>query len=815
MGADGAVSACANLIATTHWGRRALRAAPDLESLAPAGLSPLARWHHPESADVATTLYSGRTRVDMSLWVGVGTDEPYEVEHPSVKEIYCAISTAEGFTVMTSAGPLTLRYLQGEWMCPQVDTPGLTVPELLTLPAGHLTSRVGERTFTKVTITRTGIDVPEGQLRAMAADLCGAYEEMAVAAGTGGLWMQPVAARILLRDADGNVLLESAPTMSRAKVQCTGLLSAVCTKPSADSVEVGPVTLTADAYRLKLRLTEATAGRLNAAGVRSVELWTSPQCHPVDASAEMPVRWTGVSTQQPSLTVAIPGATTHFASTQGAYARRIRAILSNPSAALTRRFVLSAPFSAGDYTVEAPAPEGVEADNRAAARADSAAATAVVATESASLLRSLQAPATFVARCGCVCGDKVMWANLTPLPPATVDLTNICTFDTALTGPWTAQVRVELGSGSGLHFTVSGTGNAPVGWAPVVAWPVADARAIDVYVTRLGKVLHGHAELEAAVDGSSAFSLDADFESRSWALFTGDIPEAEPYVADGRYAAAVAVAPLSAPAAPVKAALCCAAPVVAIVPAKRTLSAWDSAAARAYAFGAAGIFAINAGGAASTPLSSALVDRRPVNFGGTVASTPDEVLAASGSTLLMLSGTTVRSRSMPMDIRSVGWCYERSMAWLLDPAGNVALYDPREDTVASLLLPFTPEALTNVDASLAVVSAEGVWSIADASGERPVLWRRIVSVPCGYRVSSICIHASATGFAGSITLRAGFDAAAREDDIATVLGVDGALYGRVTARVDMPRRPVAVVEVSGRASCDFALYGITLNITRR
>lgn len=812
MGADGAVDRCANLVSTTAGGRRALRTAPDLWPVATAELTPLALWHHPDDAGLSTTLFCGRTPSDMSLWVAVGAGDPYEPEHPAVKEIYCAIATADGFTVMTSAGPLTLRLSDGEWICRETEAPGLMLPRLLTIAAGSLTSRVAERTFTKVTATRTGIEVPESQLRALASDLCGAYEDMAAAAANGGLWLQPVAARIVLRDADGNALLESAPMMSHTKVQAAGLLTALCSKPSADSVEVGAMTLSAGACRLKLRLSAECAACLNAAGVRSVEVLTGPQCHPVDASAEMPVRWTAVSSQQPSLTVAIPGATSHFASNQGACARRLMAVLSNPSAVLTLRLRLTAPFAEGDYTVEAPPFESVEADNRAAAKTGPLAAKAGATTEAAALLRSLRAPSTFIARCGCVCGDRVMWGNLTPLPPATVDLANICTFDTSLTGVWTAEVRVALRGGGELAYSLTGSGSAPVGWAPLVAWPLADAMSVDVYLSRAAALLHGHADLQPAADGASALHLDPNFEPQPWADYDGDIPEPQPCATGGACTGAVAVAPLSAPSVPVKAGLCCPAPIVAITPARRTLSAWDSAAARAYAFSSAGIFAINTGRAEAAAPSSALVDRRPVTSGASVAVTPVGVMAASGSELLCLSGTAVRGRMMDFPISAVAWSYPGSVAWLLDHRGNIALYDPAADTLAALSLPIAPKGLSNVDAELVLTSAEGVWMPSESADSRPVAWRRIVDLPCGRRIESVCIHASASAFEGNISVRAGFGGADGDDDITTVLGIDGSLMQPVVVRLDMPVRPVAVVEVCGIASADFALYGITLNL---
>ncbi|MDE6782268.1 MAG: hypothetical protein K2J17_00965, partial [Paramuribaculum sp.] len=753
MGADGAVNRCVNLLSTTTSGRRALRCAPALQSIADAPLTPLAVWHHPGDTDLATTLYCGRTAVDMSLWVAVGADELYEVEHPSVKEIYCAVATVDGFTAMTSAGPLTLQFSGDEWICPQAGAPGLMIPELLTASAGSLTSRVSERTFTKVTFTRTGIEVPESQMRALASDLCGAYEDMAAAAANGGLWLQPVAARIILRDTDGNALIESAPVMSRSTVQATALLTALCSKPSAESVEVGAITITADAYRLKLRLSAAVVAGLNAAGVRSVEVWTGPQCHPVDAAAEMPVRWTAVSTQQPALSVAIPGATSHFASNQGAYARRFKAILSNPSGVLTPRLRLSAPFAEGDYIVEAPPFEGVGADNRAAAKAETLAAEAGLTTGAATLLRSLQAPASFIARCGCVCGDRVLWGNLTPLPPATADLINICTFDTSLSGAWTAEVRVAMRGGAELAYILSGSGSPPVGWAPLVAWPSADALSVDVYMKRGSAMLHGHIDLDPAADGASALHLDPDFQSQPWPAFSGSIPAPKPCLTGSDHSGAVAVAPLSAPSVPVKAALCCAAPIVAIAPARRTLSAWDSASARAYAFSSAGIFAINTGRADTTALSSALIDRRPVTSGASVTVTPDGVMAASGSRLLLLSGTTVRERLIGFTIRAVAWSYADSLAWILDRRGNIALYDPQQDTVAALSLPIAPKSMANIATELLVTSAEGVWLPAASPDARPVAWRRIVHIPCGRRIRAVCIHASASHFDGTVTLR--------------------------------------------------------------
>ena len=812
MGADGAVDRCANLVSATSGGRRALLTAPALRHIAMPGLTPLATWHHPDDSGLSTTLYCSHTPSDMSLWVAVDTDDPYEPEHPSVKEIYCAVATAGGFTVMTSAGPLTLRFVDGEWICPQAGTPGLMIPQLLTATAGRLTSRVAERTFTKVTATRTGIEVPEGQMRTLASDLCGAYEEMAAAAANGALWLQPVAARIVLRDADGTALIESAPMMSRSTVQATALLTALCSKPSADSVEVGAMTVTADAYRLKLHLSLSCASGLNAAGVRYVEVWTGPQCHPVDPSAEMPVRWTAVTTQQPALTVAIPGATSRFASNQGAYARRLEAILSNPSAVLSRRLRLTAPFAEGDYTVDAPPFEGVEADNRAAAKAGSLAARSGVTTEADSLLRSLQAPSTFIARCGCVCGDRVMWGNLTPLPPATVDLTNICTFDSSLTGEWTAEVRVALRDGDQLAYTITGSGSAPVGWAPLVAWPLADALSLDVYIRRGTSLLHGHVDLEPAADGASALHLDPGFQSQPWTAFTGPIPAPQPRITGSVHTGAVAVAPLSAPSLPVKAGLCCPAPIVALTPARRTLSAWDSASARAYAFSSAGIFAINTGRADTTALSSALVDGRPVTEGASVAVTSVGVMAASGSQLLRLSGTTVRGRQIGFPIRAVAWSYPGSVAWLLDPRGNIALYDPVQDTLAALSFPIAPISLTNIATELLVTSAEGVWLPDSSPDARPVAWRRIVDVPCGRRIRSVCIHASASAFEGTVTLRACHSAAPADDDITTALTVSGPLCSPVVARIDMPVRPVAVVEIAAEVSADFALYGITLHL---
>ncbi|MDE6783017.1 MAG: hypothetical protein K2J17_04760, partial [Paramuribaculum sp.] len=59
-------------------------------------------------------------------------------------------------------------------------------------------------------------------------------------------------------------------------------------------------------------------------------------------------------------------------------------------------------------------------------------------------------------------------------------------------------------------------------------------------------------------------------------------------------------------------------------------------------------------------------------------------------------------------------------------------------------------------------------------------------------------------------LRVSHTADTADEDIATTLTVGGPLCSPVVARIDMPLRPVAVVEVAGEASADFTLYGITL-----
>lgn len=817
MGADGKVSRCTNLVNTTLGGDRALTVAPALGQISQNALVPLARRYPEGEGEGPVTLFAWRSKSDMSLWIGLPDDEPYELEHPAVKEIYCAIATAQGFIAMTSGGPLTLHRCAdtGEWVCDQTGMPGLLMPELVTESAGALTAQVQPRTFSKVTVSRTDIEVPAPQLSALAADLCGAYSTIAGAAAHGGLWLQPVVARIVLRNASGGVAMNSAPTMARSALQCTDTLTCVCSRPSDDSVDVPQMVVKGNAYRLKLRISARCAEALNAASIRSAEVWVSPQCHPVDYGAEMPLRWTAISTHQPTLSVAIPGATARFASTQYTYARRVAAMLSNPGPVLARRLVLNAPFAEGDYTVDVPPFESVEADNRLAARATEAAVAALPASGAEALLRSLQAPSSFIARCGCVCGDKVLWANITPLPPSVIDLANICTFDKAHTGLWTARVFITLRNAQRLCYPVEGSGPAPSGWAPVVSSTMPDAMAIEVYVSRDdGTVVHGHSSLDVAADFSSAFMLDRDFVSRPFEVFEGELPSDSPAAAGGSYGGAVVVAPVSSAGNAERAAVCCPAAIEAIVPARRTFSAWDSAAARAYAFTRAGIYAVNGGGAsASVGVSSALIDHRAVTSGAVVCASQQAIYAACGKWLLRIRGTTAESRKLGFEARSIAWCYEHDSLWIVDTAGGAHIYHPATDTLSDYTSSAPFDGVWNIGTSMWLTTASALLRPSAPAAVR-ILWRGNVALPCGSRVQTVCVHACGSRVKGYVRITAAHSTENQEPSgPSTTLSVDGTLASPLVARLALPSARYAMVEIDAEVSADFVLYGITLNTT--
>lgn len=495
-------------------------------------------------------------------------------------------------------------------------------------------------------------------------------------------------------------------------------------------------------------------------------------------------------------------------------------MLSASGQVLSRRLSLAAPFSPGDYVVDVPPFSGVEVENRLADSASETASRVVATTESSSLIGEIQSPATFVARTGCVCGHRVMWADITPMPPTAVHLADICNFDAAHTGSWQAVVRVTMRSGAILHYELTGSGPSPQGWAPAVAFPAPGAMLIEVYTTASGNTLYGSMPLARSADGSCAFALDSQLQASDFTPFSGTIPAAGPSAATVSYRGAVVVTPISAPLIPLKAAVCCSAPIVALSPARRSLSAWDSAAARAYAFSSAGIFAINAGTSDATPISAALIDRRPILSAAAVTSTPSGVMAASGDNLLIISGAAVKERKMAADILAMAWDFADSRLWMLHPQGNVALYHLYADSVSALYLPVSISAVSGAGSQPLLTSPEGLWMPSSPTQPRPVAWSGTAAVHGTVLQSigrlSLTMRASASRFTGSLTVTASDSAdSAHPITASATVSVDGALRSPVLMRLALPPAPFISLTLIGEASPDFYLYGFTLNSLSR
>lgn len=809
---DDSAARCSGLIPATIAGSSVLTAAPALQRFAAEPMRPLAIWHNPAVTDSSSVLYAWTSSSDMSLWVSDDFSEPYEIEHPAVDQIYCAVANADGFTAMTSSGPLSVVPSPEGWICPQAGASPLQIPELLTLDAGSLTARISPRTFTSVVVGRDSLTVPDAQIRSLHADLCSAYSLIAEAASAGSLWLQPVVARVMLRDAEANLIIAGCPAVARTLPQCCELLSAKCSRPASDSVEVPAMVLSAQAYRLKIRITRTCADALNASAVRSAEVWVSPQLHTVDTAADMPLRWTAVSTSSPALTVAVPGATSHFASIVGSYARHLRAIISNSTPAMHRRLVLTAPFAPGDYTVEVPRYDSVTSERAAALRLAALADSSAPALRPSALLGAISAPASFAARTGCVCGNNVVWADITPVDPLSFDLANICLYDHSHTGPWTATVRVTLRSARPLFFHIAGSGASPCAWAPSVGYPHPDAVAMDIYVASGAEVLHGRADLFIAADGSCAFRIDSLLQSQPFSPFSGTVPQPHASTAPA-YPGAVVLSPLASPTTPLKAALCCPARIVTVTPARRSLSAWDSAATRAYAFSPAGIFAVNTG-SASSGITAAMIDSRPITIGNTVAVTSTGVMACSGSRLLCLSGVTVKSSPIGSGVIAIAWDDSDGALWMLRTDGSIALYLPSSGTITEISAPPSVHCLTAHGGNILLASAHGLWRKALPDAPRPILWSHSATIPCGYRVERICIHAEASHFNGNITISASHSPLSFPDETSAVISAHGTLHSPIAARLAFPHRPCVSVEISGSASPDFCFRGINLYLSK-
>lgn len=813
----GPVKSCVNLVATSLESVPALVPAPALSLYLDGGYRPLAVYVD-ESMRRHTLLTRESAPGSWQLAVECAGNLSIvgSCASPSV-----AVAHTGGFIVMTADGPLYAD-LDAAGLWSLADRRAAAIPPGISLRAvgcGTLSADTAALTVKDVDLSRTSPGIGSQGCRAISRMLADAYGALSALAADAGLWIQPVIARCHLTGAGGERLCSSAPVVLSAPGgwQCVSQLSVACVK-NGDALDLPHMRLEAGTYKIALDIDTESASRLVASGVRAIEVCVTPQFHPLDASAPLPVRLQRVSTSAPLLTVALPGATDGFNSRNRLRAEQLRRVMAALASAERTERCVEYPFAAGSTVFGRSMP--LDADTEAG-RLQSVMALPLsyrALSFADSLKQAIMPPCSFTAGAVAVSGDTVVWADITPLPAPVTMGGNM--FGSRGDASFQGVAVVTMRSGSRRFLTFSGS-ECPQSWAPGVFYPDAQAVAVEVYVTdtQSGTTLRGSLSLEALPDGSGAVNISPDLSCVAFEQWSGPIPDGldddSGAAADARRPGAVVACRLAEPLLPLAITECSPSPVVTLTPALRSQSSWDFSRCHLYAFSAAGIYAVSVN-AARSAVSASLIDPRGVVRPDAVCRTPQGVMALSGGTLIRVTASKSDDMASPRPFSALAWHHAMRRLVLADSSGNLWLHYPDSGGWSALTAPVDFEELAADAGDMWLCDADSLFRFSDSSGGgssamRSISWSSSVSVPRGMRVAAVEIIMSVSSATGRLELTAQSSPADGTARRLLAMDFEGAIRSPVVRRIVAPPRPLVHLRLDAEVSSDFILRSVRVH----
>ncbi len=795
--AGSAVDVCHNLMLSDSAPGVELRVMRCLSPLPPAMVHPVCSGYIDDGfatfPDLCTLHFPATRRADGYYPIAVTHHNSAVMTGWIEHKPLCAMAVTDGFVIMTEGGQLTLRCRDGEWRHAAVSAVSGGV-RLRTVSAGSLSAVTGAYTFADISVNRSNPGIGAADNRRLAASLCDAYGQMASSAAAAGLWIAPVIARYHLLSDSGERLYSSAPqVMHCGGWPCTGNISADITTADGSSSIPG-LKVEAEAFRIEM----SVPVELHPS-VAAIEVTVTPQLHPVDRQALMPVR-INRSSAGAALSVALPGATDHFSPRSGAFAAQLGEMAMRLPALERRvayRAVDVAPAPMAPTVIKAPAVTSASAEQTKVDRALSRAVEPVADGSDRALLRDISSPHSFTARRVAVSGSVVVWADISRMMSAGFAVADIT--DDFVDKPWNGSLRVTFAGGGRVAARVGGRAGMPRRFAPLVTFPHPDAVKIELWLRSAdsGECRRGEVSLTPSADGLSARWLSRSLEGAELETVT-DYQPATPTSIVARQPGAVAAATVSSPLKVTAAALCSSAPVMALTPAVRSGSSWDFARSHLYLFSREGVCSL-AVDASRRRISSALITAAGVDRPEAVAPTPAGVMALSNGRLIKVRGSRADTLLTGLSAVQAAWCADEERLWLLDSQGNVDRLHLGRMSQARMLAPIAPDSLVQEADRLWIVEQDNTYELAAGTADSsPVRWRATIGMPPGRRVRALCLMMEASAFEGSVTVTDGCRTLLRAD-------ISGALRAPLVLRLWGPARTQLSLEIEGRVSADFVL----------
>lgn len=815
MTESGHVTQCSNLLKRMINGRPVLSPAPGLISLGQGYATPLATHH--DASGRAHNLFAFSDADHETAWM-IDSGSGQRTITSTSAPLICALPTSKGFIAMTESGPLRIVFEQGQWR--EIDDSPLSAAGIIleATDCGMLSVSTDTLTLKDVALSRSTPTIGRSGLTQLSSALSQAYTELTAIAAGGGLWMQPIVARYHLCDSSGQHLYSSMPMiMSPADGwQCVGDVTTACSVPSDGHLTVSPIRLQANTFKLSLKISTEISELLLKAGVASIEITATPQIHPFDAAARAAYRIVRPTSPEPTLTIALPGATASFSPLKETRRSQIGHLAGSVSSAESVVATIALPPSASSTEISRTDLISLDAEQASVARIESNSPKEKATGQTDEFIGEISSPNRFTARATVADGDTVAWADITPIPAKSI---NICEMCRAFTDtPFSGTLTVISRDNTRRHIAIEGS-RMPTAWAPLVSFPDRNVvRLIIDLLSETGQRLNGSITLQS--DGIRATAINLNLNPTLFTPATAPIPPADAVTLPGaRHPGCIVGCRSTAPLTPLMAVECCHAPIHSLLPAVRSQSSWDFSRCHIYALSSYATYAVNINPTRASA-SASMIDPRGIDRPTAAVHTPAGVMAIHRGQLLKISASHADTIATGLDATDLAWDPASERLWMRDQMGNLTMRSAKTLSTVEIPSPADFRQIASLDGRVWLSDTDELYRLETpdettaSTTLRPIAWQSAITLSTASRAEAIEIHLSASRFEGSVELLS-LTAPSAEPRRITRLQINGPVIGPIFFRIASPLRKFSAIAIKGAATTDFQLHSIIIHHSRK
>ena len=635
-------------------------------------------------------------------------------------------------------------------------------------------------------------------LATVSEDYRQAYLDALSKARAGSMMLGHVIARYRLRGMSGETLFVSPPLLLSGGL---GDLSVVRGMSGAGGTmnEVLPKTVSFDGFRVEVGAPSGIDGDV----VNYIEVMMTPMLLPVDMNGLSECHIDDFSGTSAVMTVSLPGCT--LANRIGGQRQRVIDALDRLDTLETCvARIYPSQLADGGTVMAVSGFTGRSSDF--VTEVGRRLSKSVV--HDRSMEARFRAPHSFSAGCVARNGDILVWGDLTSrrfggFTP------NEYAVGLAKESSWRGYTMTRDESGVSV-VTKMGVANAPVEFSPLITYPLASVREVELRTVVNGVSRSGCFPMQPVANGSMAYYLSDDLDPVTLDPdnhSTVEIPTGG-RVCD-RFPGHVAVTRVSDPLNPILAGECSAKGVDALTVSVRGVSTLDFGRSHFYAFGPEGIMVLSVNKTRDAMSVSLLDPRRP---GGrqAVAVTPQGVVTSVGDLIVTVSGSKVKGIARVKGCIGIGYSALHDEIWCVNAVGDVTVIDnkgrcyTRDD--------IKPESMLTTGGMLYMASEGTLYNDRETAGDVPVEWCMRQEMPV--RLTGVGFAIASSSFKGSLTVSGDGGAGFGHSLPLVSLAVEGEVNHPVYARVVAPPRRVLTVTVKGRCGVDTTMDYVSLDTVK-